>query len=363
MSRIAILTPSITTGDAVSNDVLGMYDVFKRQNGNDIRVFAEGWTLDRPRIWPASRAENFLRKSTDVLIYHYSRGWEPGLDFLRRLKCRKIIKYHNITPPQFFARYNSDYAAMCTAGRAQLEPVARAGCDLYLSASAYNMRELVAAGAPPSKSFVVPPFHHVDRLNSIDPDRIWSDELRDGKTNICMVGRVSPNKGHPALIEAFAAYHHDYNPDSRLMIIGKEETRLSKYSTLLRQMAKRLNMASNVIFTGEVSDGALKALYLASHVFMITSDHEGFCVPLVEAMAMKVPIVGYASSAIPETLGTAGLVWDERNPYLLAESINSIVNDPPVCESLRSMGWRRYLQYFTNKRIEAAFLSAINQLT
>src|SRR2546426_1700170 len=355
MSRIAILTPSITTGDAVSNDVLGMYDVFKRQNGNDIRVFAEGWTLDRPRIWPASRVENFLKKSTDVLIYHYSRGWEPGLDLLRRLKCRKIIKYHNITPPQFFARYNSDYAAMCTAGRAQLEPVARAGCDLYLSASAYNMRELVAAGAPPSKSFVVPPFHHVDRLNSIDPDRIWSDELRDGKTNICMVGRVSPNKGHPALIEAFAAYHHDYNPDSRLMIIGKEETRLAKYSTLLRQMAKRLNMASNVIFTGEVSDGALKALYLASHVFMITSDHEGFCVPLVEAMAMKVPIVGYASSAIPETLGTAGLVWDERNPYLLAESINSIVNEPRVCESLRSMGWRRYLQYFTNKRIEASF--------
>ena len=362
MSRIAILTPSITTGDAVSNDVLGMYDVFKRQNGNDVRVFAEGWTLDRPRVWPASGVERFLKKSTDVLIYHYSRGWDPGLDYLRRLKCRKIIKYHNITPPQFFANYNSDYAAMCAAGRAQVAMVARAGCDLYLSASAYNMRELIAAGAPSSKNVVVPPFHHIDRLDLIDADSNLSYELRDGKTNICMVGRVSPNKGHPALIEAFAAYHHDYNPNSRLMIIGKEETRLAKYSTLLRQMAKRLNMASNVIFTGEVSDSALKALYLASHVFMITSDHEGFCVPLVEAMAMKVPIVGYASSAIPETLGTAGLVWEERNPYLLAESINSIVNDPPVCESLRAMGWRRYLQHFTNTRIEAGFLSAINQL-
>jgi glycosyltransferase involved in cell wall biosynthesis len=117
-----------------------------------------------------------------------------------------------------------------------------------------------------------------------------------------------------------------------------------------------------VVFAGEVSDHALKAYYQVADAFMITSEHEGFCVPLVEAMAMKVPIVAYASTAIPETVGTAGLVWEERNPYLLAESIKSIVGDRSVGQALSDMGWRRYAQHFTNARIEAEFLNAINGL-
>lgn len=361
MTRIAILAPSITTRDAVSNDVVGMHDALK-ERGYDVRLFAEGWALDQPRVWPSPQVGNFLKQRTDVLIYHYSRGWDPGLDLLHELKCRKIIKYHNVTPPEFFAAYNADYAAMCAEGRQQLEPVAQSGCDLFLSASAFNMHELLEAGAPASRSSVVPPFHHIDRLDSLEPDGNLLNEYDDGKTNICMVGRVSPNKGHPALIEAFAAYHHDYNRNSRLIIVGKEEVRLGKYSALLRAMVRRLDLQDDVIFTGEVSDRALRAYYSAAHVFMITSEHEGFCVPLVEAMAMKIPIVAYASTAIPETVGSAGLVWEERNPYLLAESIKSIVGDRLVGRALSAMGWRRYAEHFTNARIEAGFLSAIHGL-
>jgi glycosyltransferase involved in cell wall biosynthesis len=361
MTRIAVLTPSITTGDAVSNDVLGMYDVLK-ERGYDARVFAEGWTIDQPRVWPSPQVASFLKKPTDILIYHYSRGWDPGLDLLRELKCRKIIKYHNVTPPEFFARYNTGYAAMCAEGRRQLDPVAHSDCDVYLSASAFNMRELLVAGASESKSFVVPPFHHIDRLHSVEPDASVLNSCSDGKVNICMVGRVAPNKSHPALIEAFAAYHHDYNPNSRLVIVGKEEVRLGKYSTLLRALVARLNLHKDVIFAGEVSNRALKAYYSHAHVFMITSEHEGFCVPLVEAMAMRVPIVAYASTAIPETVGTAGLVWEERNPYLLAESVNSIVRDNSLGEGLSTKGWRRYQELFTNERIENRFLNALGSL-
>src|SRR5712692_10330965 len=145
MTRIAILTPSITTGDAVSNDVLGMYDALK-ERGYDVRVFAEGWALNKPRVWPWPQIGNFLKKSTDVVLYHYSKGWDPGLDLLRDLKCGKIVKYHNVTPPEFLAEYNSDFAAMCLEGRQQIALIARSGSDLYLSDSAYNMRELVAGG-------------------------------------------------------------------------------------------------------------------------------------------------------------------------------------------------------------------------
>ena len=144
-------------------------------------------------------------------------------------------------------------------------------------------------------------------------------------------------------MEVFAAYHHDYNSDSRLLIVGKEETRLKNYSGLLREMVRRFDLNRSVVFTGGVSDQALKAYYLASQAFMITSEHEGFCVPLVEAMAMRLPIVAYASTAIPGTVDTVGLVWDDRNPYLLAESIHSIVENKSIRLALSEMGWRRYL--------------------
>jgi glycosyltransferase involved in cell wall biosynthesis len=177
-----------------------------------------------------------------------------------------------------------------------------------------------------------------------------------------MVGRVAPNKNHTGLIEAFAAYHHDYNPNSRLLIVGKEETRLNTYNKWIRKIAEQRKVKDAVVFTGEVSDGALKAYYSVAHVFMITSEHEGFCVPLVEAMSMRIPIVAYGSSAIPGTVKDAGLVWNERNPYLLAESINSIVKGNGVRESLGQMGWRRYAQHFTNETIRSKFLGAMNGL-
>ena len=358
---IGILTPSITTGDAVSNDVLGMYRVLREQD--TVRIFAEGWTIKEPRVTPWLKLTSFLRKPGDILIYHYSRGWQPGLELLAELRCRKVIKYHNVTPPGFLARYSSDFAAMCLEGRQQIEPIARSNSDLYLSASAYNMRELVDAGAPAAKSFVVPPFHHVNRLNSIEADRAVLNQYQNGNVNICTVGRVAPNKNHIALIEAFGAYHGDYNAKSRLIIVGKEETRLARYSRLLRQLIRRLKLDDAVSFVGEVTDHQLKAYYSVADVFLTTSDHEGFCVPLVEAMAMKVPIAAYASSAIPETVGAAGIVWEERNPYLLAESINSIVREKEVAHSLSAMGWRRYQQYFTNERIEAQLKAVLSNLS
>lgn len=357
---IAILTPSITTGDAVSNDVLGMYRVL--QERHNVRIFAEGSSINEPRILPWPRVKSFLGKPTDILIYHYSRGWKPGLEMLDKLSCRKVIKYHNVTPAEYMAAYSSDLAAMCLEGRRQLKPIAQSNCDLFLSASAYNMEDLIAAGAPAEKSFVVAPFHQVNRLNSVEADARVVNQYQNGNVNIFTVGRIAPNKGHVALIQAFAAYYHDYNASSRLIIVGKEDTRLAKYSKLLRQLIRQLGLEHAIGFAGGVSDQELKAYYSVADVFLTTSEHEGFCVPLVEAMALKLPIAAYASSAIPETVGPAGILWDERNPYLLAESISSIVNDKGLARSLSAMGWRRYQQLFTNEQIRKQFVNAFDRI-
>jgi glycosyltransferase involved in cell wall biosynthesis len=361
MTRIAVLTPSITTGDAVSNDVVGMYEILKKL-GHETRIYAEGWTLTDPKVWAAPRIESFLKSADDLLIYHYSRGWDFGLDLLRRLKCRTAIKYHNVTPPRFFEKFNQDLVVMCGEGRDQLSAIAGAACDIYMSASSYNELDLLREGVPPEKCFVVAPFHHIDRLNNLEPEAKVLKLACDGHTNILMVGRVSPNKGHPMLIEAFAAYTKDYNPDSRLFIVGKEETRLKAYNQLLRRLVKHFKIEDRVVFTGEVTDSQLKAYYMAAHVFMITSEHEGFCVPLVEAMSMGVPVVAYGSSAIPGTVGGVGLVWTERDPYLLAESVNSIVKSRGIGDALGRMGLRRYEEHFTNRKIETEFLNAVGRV-
>jgi glycosyltransferase involved in cell wall biosynthesis len=361
LGRVAILTPLFTSADAVSNDVFGMYSALKK-SGQEVRVFANEWTTDGIGVVSADSIQDFISQPDDILIYHYSMGWNAGLKIVQEASCRKVVKYHNITPPEYFAGISVDYENTCRAGRLQLTDFAHLACDLYLSDSEYNMWELLLAGADKSKSFVVHPFHHIDLLNGTEPDANVLESYRGGTANVLMVGRVAPNKGHIGLIEAFATYHRNYNPDSRLFIVGKEPEHLEKYSSSLRKLISQLHLDSAVVFTGCVSDEQLKAYYLVADVFMITSDHEGFCVPLVEAMALKVPIIACASTAITGTVGKAGLVWKERNPHLLAESINFLVKNESLGAGLGLMGWRRYEQLYTNEKIEEAFFSALSNL-
>lgn len=359
MPRIALLTPSLAPGDAITNDILGMHQALKR-NGFDARIYAGADSpFKQPKVWPASKINSFLRDPADILLYHYSMGWETAHELLRGKKFKTVIKYHNVTPPEFFSGWSEEYEIACRTGRAQLEAVAQSGCDLYLSDSEYNMRELVACGADQSKSLALAPFHHIDRLSMLDADLSVLDAYRDLAANILMVGRVAPNKGHAALIEAFSIYRRYYNNRSRLLIVGKEDSRLAGYSAHLRKIVARLGLQESVVFTGEVSDQALKAYYLVSHIFMIMSEHEGFCVPLVEAMAMKLPVVAYGSSAIPFTVGRAGLVWQDLDPHLFASSANFLISDEALSSSLGQMGWRRYERLFTNEKIEAEFLKAL----
>ena len=359
MSRIAILTPSMTMADAVSNDIIGMYQVLAAQ-GYEVRLFASSWNIAEPEVRHVRRLRAYLQDKSSILIYHYSVGWDTALAILKEVNCKKVIKYHNVTPPEFYDGISEDYRNVCQAGRNQLTAIAQAECNLYLSDSEYNMQELILAGSSRSISLVVPPFHQINRFISLEADLAILDAYRDGKTHILMVGRVAPNKGHALLIDAFAAYHYGYNNDSRLLIVGKEDERLHAYIDLLRKQVKNLGLHNAVVFTGEVSEKALKAYYLVADVFMITSEHEGFCVPLVEAMAMKLPIVAYGSSAVPATMGRAGLVWQEADPELLAESLHCIIEDESIAVALGIMGWRRYQQRYTNEKIAAQFLQAFN---
>jgi glycosyltransferase involved in cell wall biosynthesis len=361
MARVALLVPCLTNADAVSNDVLGMYRTLEAR-GHEVCIFAFFWNMPGPKVRPFTKIERYLDHRSSLLIYHHSTGWGEAEQIVSQARCRRIVKYHNVTPPEFFEGIHPDYVNACREGRRQLVEFARVGCDLYLFDSKYNMRELVFEGVDEGQSAVVPPFHTIDGLIELDADLGILDMYRDGRTNVLSVARLAPNKGHAALIDAFAVYHHHYDPSSRLLIVGKEDERLSIYADSLRMRVEDLDLQDAVVFCGEVSDSALKSYYLVADVFVMTSEHEGFCVPVVEAMAMSVPVVAYGSSAVPGTVGKAGIVWDELDADLLAGTIHRVVTDDEARTALGRMGRRRYESRFSGEKIESRFVKALGQL-
>ena len=266
MKKIAICNTSYEFGDAVSNDMLGMYNVLV-EKGYGVRLFALEPSPSDPPVHSIDTLPEFVHDREDLCIYHYATGWEHGLSILSRLKCRKIIKYHNVTPPEFFEGINADYVQVCTLGRKLLTKLPEMGIDLYLADSEYNNQELIGAGAKPSKCEIVPPFHHVDRLKRLDADLAWLDRFNDESVNILMVGRIAPNKGYDRLIDSFACYAREYNPGSRLLVVGGNDPKLESYKACLEDQIVRNGLKDSVFFTGKVSDAVLKAIYLVADIF------------------------------------------------------------------------------------------------
>jgi glycosyltransferase involved in cell wall biosynthesis len=362
MTRIAILSATNPAGDAVGNDIREMRRILLRR-GHEVDVF----TADHGPATPRNRAGLTVLAyvggdPSAVVLYHHATGWAPGVRLMTRLRCRRVVRYHNITPAHFFEPFDADIAAECRRGREQLRELVEAGCDRYLSASAYNEAELLRLGADPARCAVVPPLHQVDRLAAAEPDPEVLADLRDGLTNLLFVGRLVPHKGYRYLLDAFAAYSHHYNPKSRLVLIGKGDRRLAGYAEQLRGQARRLGVRGRVVFIRQATEAGLKAYYEAAAAFVVASEHEGFCVPVVEAMALGVPVVAYGAAAVPDTVGAAGLVWDEPDPFLLAESVARAAHDRRTRAWLCAAGRRRYEEEFALGKLRDRFLGAMAAL-
>ena len=358
MSRIAILTPTLTSADAVSNDVLTMRRVLS-ERGHEVRIFAENSSLAGEQIQAPAAALRYVRAPDDMLIYHHSIGCTSGVETMKAATCRKIVKYHNVTPPEFFAGISESHQHLCMSGRSQLKDIVASAPDLYLAASEFNSLDLLEAGSEREKTFVVPPFNQADGLRAGEADLEVFDTYHDECVNLLSVGGVRPNKGHADLIEAFATYCYNFNAQARLFIVGAGNKAFADYEAALRQLIDEWSLDSRVVFTGEVSNEALKSYYLLADALLMTSEHEGFCVPLVEAMAMKVPIVAYASTAIPETADDTALIWDERDPYLMAQSIDFLQTNEEARMALVYRGSRRYEENFSNNAIAKRFLELL----
>lgn len=328
--KIVQLLTTIAYGDAIGNDTLAIRD-FIREKGYETAIYAEG--ID-PRL-PAGTALPWDRMPTlehdDILLYHASTG-TPLNTALLSYGGKKVMIYHNVTPPRYFSGYSPTAEDNCRWGELQIGYIARY-VDSCIADSEYNKQQLLAMGCqcPIEVCPILIPLEDYDKA----PDEKLLRKYRgDGWTNLLFVGRIAPNKCQQDVIRAFYVYQKRYNPKSRLFLVGNGTG--EKYQQQLADYAQQLGIADKVIFPGHIKFNAILAYYHLADVFVCMSEHEGFCVPIVEAMHFRKPIVAYASTAIPETLGKGGLLLDAKDPELAAGAINRVLEDSNLKKYLLS---------------------------
>ncbi|MBI4507112.1 MAG: glycosyltransferase family 4 protein [Chloroflexi bacterium] len=338
------VVPNLHAGDAVSTCVLAVQR-WLRGWGLDSVVFAFGVGRGYQGRARSCTAEALSARRPDLLILHYATA-SPVSAAVRESGLPLALVYHNVTPPEYFHGWNDVLAESVQRGRAELADFAPQAVAAA-AFSAYSARDLCAAGYD---SPAVLPFPFVP--NTIAPDEPLLARLRDGGPALLFVGRLSPNKRHDHLLALFAWYQRRIAPDARLWLVGGGEA-LERYVAALRELAARLGVRG-LALPGHVRPAELAAYYRAASIFVCLSAHEGFGVPLLEAMAAELPVVALAEAAVPETLGDAGVLARALDYALLAEVLDALVCDADLraCVLARQ---RRRLAAFAPGRVAEAW--------
>lgn len=325
--KIIQMLPTLAFGDAVGNDTLALMQVIEEM-GHETGIYAEAIDkrLNDKRIKPAYKIPYL--KPEDILIYHMSIGSQLTYE-IPEYHCKKIMIYHNVTPAEFPAPYNPFTAAACSEGIKQVEYLADK-FDYCLADSEFNKQELIRLGYQ-CKIDVLPiliPFEDYKKT----PSKKVLRRFKDDSVNILFTGRIAANKKQEDVIKTFYYYKKYINPQSRLFLVGSYYG-MENYYHSLKAYVERLKL-EDVYFTGHINFSEVLAYYHLADVFLCMSEHEGFCVPLAEAMDFQIPIIAYDSSAIGGTLGGSGLLLKEKDCKAAAEMIDRVVRDNKLREDI-----------------------------
>lgn len=356
--RIGLMTPGLSERDAISNDVVGMYTTI-RARGFDTYIFTEsGESSTALPTYHYADAAWLLDASDDLIMYHYCIRDDPGMKALRRMRCRLAIKYHNVTPSGYMTPYSIEFTRGTRMAREALAELVELPVNLFLSDSAFNAEELARFGVPPHRSVVVPPFHVIGDLLGCRDDSALVARLSSYANNILTVGRLVPNKGFDLMLRCFAELLRQAPYNAHLHVVGLQDHRLSPYFNELQEIINTKGIRDNVTFHGEVTPGELATLYRHCDLFWTTSQHEGFCVPAIEAMAFAKPILSSRMGALSETCGSAALY--AHTPIEFTKLLAAMLFDDEVRIKLGREGRRRYLQTFAIRNIAKRFTEALD---
>ena len=310
--------PNLSFGDAISNYALWIRDEIRAQGlQSEIYVrFIDPRVAHECSLFSPERLQE-----SDAAIYHHSIGSEltPHVAGFAGPKC---LIYHNITPAEFVEPYRPEFAPILRRGREELAELAQ-HFELTFGVSEYNAQELRDRGF--RDPGVLPIAVDPQKWN-FPPDPALMAALQDGKTNILFVGRIAPNKKQDDLVVGFREYLR-FDPTARLIIVGKPEEN-DPYAAHVQEVIRSLNVQESVIMPGSINDAQLAACYRTAHLFWSMSEHEGFCVPLIEAMWFDVPVFAYGLSAVPETLGRGGLLFTNKDDFVELAAAAHLVRQP-----------------------------------
>ena len=327
------LLAGFAQGDAISHEALAIREI-ARSAGFASDIFAP-----EDRIAPdAGNAclplHEYAGTSSEMVIGHYSIDSAANQTFLLS-PAKRILIYHNVTPPEFFGPFDPAIASQLTQARVGLDKIAR-HADAVWADSAFNASELREMGIPDVKVF---PLLFQSAGLETPPDPAVLAKFAVPMKNILFVGRIAPNKCLEELITAFAWFHKNIEPQSRLIIVGSERSAPSYYA-MLTMLAAEMGL-DTVFFERFASPAGLSAYYQLADCFVTTSRHEGYCLPLVEAMVKGVPVVAHRTGGTPEAMGGAGVLFDDFTSGELAELLGLVCHDKALRQTVLASQQKR----------------------
>lgn len=353
--KIHQIAPSLVRGDAIGNQAMEIWRLL-RSWGYVSSIYVEHW---HPACASACKdVSRFRGSASDIVIYHYGVG-SHMTNFVRQLPDQVVLFYHNITPAHYLHGVNADFERRLEQGREELAGFRHRA--LAIAASEYNRQELLAMGF--RQVAVVPyilDFEGLAASAQSEAGRAARNRYDDGAINILFVGRIVPNKCQEDLVKAFNYYHKVVNSHSRLLLVGSS-TSTEAYAMHLQLLVEALGLAEGVCFCGHVNrDEGLGGYYEAASVFVSMSEHEGFCVPLLEAAYFGVPIIAYSAAGVPYTLADSGILVKEKRYSVIGELIDMVTEDSDLKDGIVK-GQRRLLERFSRQNSIALLREAIDQ--
>ena len=334
MVAIHQILPGLRYGDAISTQALAIQRRLREWNYIS-DIYASLDSSDPVMRHHCRPYTEYTSQPGQLAIYHHAIGSDLAA-WVRDLPDQVILYYHNITPVEYAEVFHPRLARGLALGREQLAYFSRR--PYALAGSEFNRRELIAlryACVDILPYFI--PFASLTEGLGTEAGQAVLKRYNDGRTNWVFVGRLVPNKCQTDLVRMFAYYQHWIDPDARLLLVGSNAD-TPGYGSELERLIGRLQVR-NVELCGSVPQNALGAYYRVASGYVSMSEHEGFGIPLLEAMHMGVPVVAYAAAAVPDTLGSAGILVHRKRFEIVAELLQLLAGDTPLCR--RVLAWQR----------------------
>lgn len=357
--RFIQMHQTLARHDAIGNDIEIIQKLLAEKH--DSLVYAEKNFNKNVECIDEEKLDEFLQDENTIVIYHHSLFWKEGFAKVKDSKAKIIFRYHNITPEKFLEPYNDVSCQQCMRGREQTLEFIKARPDAYwFCDSTFNSFDLL--GVPKEKISICAPFNKIEEWGKVAPnEEILKELIEDKCINLLFVGRVVPNKGYLMLLDILRFYTACYGSNVKLRIIGKFFDDLADYNEIVKGRIEEYGLSDNIEFIGEVTDSTLVTYYLGSDIMLVCSEHEGFCVPVVEAQFFGLPVVALAECAVPETIGNNQVLLG-RDIREYAAAIKVITQNDDYRKYLEQSGRKNYLERFSYEKIKECFIKELSRM-